>query len=713
MNLTIILPSISNRELITRLEKQKREDDELYYFKSSSNSIKRGINRRLVNSNNSNIVIINSRDDMCLKWGFIDLFRQEGTVVSNLNNDGELSSKSSLKFNKSVVSQVPENIECRNMKSYIKNIYDSVEKEDIKQVDTKILRNRVQLNIDSTVSVAMVNYLREDRLIKTLKQLLSSTDNLKLNLVLQCQGEEQISQQKKNEILEVCSGFNRYEIIWTEGNVGTAQPRKTTTLKAYDQNPDYILILDSDMDIPFKTIERLILEHRNRPEYGVISCWCTPTYCKWKQTDDRLVSQNIDTGFHETEILGTGCALVKPQVFESCFFDDNLVIGFVDFHWCAEVKSCGWKLGILADKSFKLKNNNSHNTNEYKKERWKWDEIERSRRLFYDKWGLTITGSKWPKNKSFKDSQNVINFWGPNSKGPRGPRIQMENRKKYFPMYIQKYNFKWNSNFRRSKWNHITYIDVALKHSLSNISTGPNIDIDKELPQKIKDFLISVDSNWLKYYIIEKYNLNENQIFNIPVYVDEMFYNNIRNWETDNFTIGLCGYYEKNDIKNLQSLSKICDCLPKTNFQLLTSRNKNSFPKYLLNINNLDIINVDRNNIINVMSEWSGYLGMSKRERGPATIQEAKTLGIPTICSDHTGYSEFGPTIPLEIKPFKSHSNNDIDLIVDSIYDLYDNLDHYNEVAKIERHRFWNEEKHPKLISKKWEQFFDVCLENN
>jgi hypothetical protein len=110
------------------------------------------------------------------------------------------------------------------------------------------------------------------------------------------------------------------------------------------------------------------------------------------------------------------------------------------------------------------------------------------------------------------------------------------------------------------------------------------------------------------------------------------------------------------------------------------------------------------------MKTWHGYIGLSKRERGPAALQELKVLGIPTICPLHTGYKEFNPLIGLNIDPYKSHNESDINQYVNAINSLQNNFDYYFELAQIEKERFWREEKSSQKISKLWETFFTFCL---
>jgi glycosyltransferase involved in cell wall biosynthesis len=286
----------------------------------------------------------------------------------------------------------------------------------------------------------------------------------------------------------------------------------------------------------------------------------------------------------------------------------------------------------------------------------------------------------------------------------RCPEIQMSYKKKYLD---KKYFFDDNNNI--TIWYHYLFVNDKVKYNHGEYSIGPNIDFNtKNLNERIKDRYIVADSQWMKNLLINDHNIDSDKIDVIPVYVGEEFYK-CKYERNEDFIIGLIGYIDHNDTKNLKSLLKICKKTPEIKYQLLSSRNKKEL-KILDSLTNLDIIKADRKNIINVMKKWSIFLGLSKSERGPASLQECKTIGIPTICPDHTGYSEFNSTIKMDIEPFKDHSDKDIDLIIDNIFHVKENLDYYIEQEQENRKWFWHTEKKPYFITKKWDNFFDKCL---
>jgi hypothetical protein len=106
----------------------------------------------------------------------------------------------------------------------------------------------------------------------------------------------------------------------------------------------------------------------------------------------------------------------------------------------------------------------------------------------------------------------------------------------------------------------------------------------------------------MKQYLIENFNINEKNIRVIPVFVSKDFYNtDPDNLNNDKFKIGLIGYYQNNDIKNLESLINICNSFQDIEFELLSSRNKNMFPRAIQNLKNLKFLNVEHDSIPNTV----------------------------------------------------------------------------------------------------------------
>lgn len=305
-----------------------------------------------------------------------------------------------------------------------------------------------------------------------------------------------------------------------------------------------------------------------------------------------------------------------------------------------------------------------------------------------------------------KDVPIKINFWSRKDSKikNRGPIIQSQNKIHYFNRDIKDIKFFWGRRDISSIWEHFLF-DRDVPLGKKNYSIGPNIFIKKGILEKHKNRPIVADSEWFRDYMIDEWGINRDNISVIPIYVSNIFYNTFPK-RKKKFTVGLTGYYYKKDIKNLESLPKICKALPDINFELLSSRGKNSFPFDWPNLKNLKHFSLQNNQIPLKMKEWGMYLSISKRERGPAALQEARVVGIPTMTPNHTGYSEFNPLFPLDIEPYKKLDKRDIDQIVSGIREVKKNWLKYSRRALEEKTIFWEKKKKPALISKKWRNFF-------
>ena len=147
---------------------------------------------------------------------------------------------------------------------------------------------------------------------------------------------------------------------------------------------------------------------------------------------------------------------------------------------------------------------------------------------------------------------------------------------------------------------------------------------------------------------------------------------------------------------------------PEWNFELIA--NRDSVPEYYAHIQNLKVfLEVSNAQMPKIMRKWSCYLGLSKRERGPATIQEANALGCPTVCANHTGYACFKPLVPLELPPFSALDENHLKYIDRTLADVSENHIDYLNMADRARRSFWSTQT-PEHITHKWKAFFLKCL---
>ena len=178
----------------------------------------------------------------------------------------------------------------------------------------------------------------------------------------------------------------------------------------------------------------------------------------------------------------------------------------------------------------------------------------------------------------------------------------------------------------------------------------------------------------------------------------------------DTFTIGCVGYSnDKFNIKNLDVIADLANRRPTWNFELII--NRDNFPESFQDASNIRVhTQISNEKIPKIMARWSCYLGLSKRERGPATIQEANALGCPTVCANHTGYACFQPLVPLDLPPFVDLSRAHIWHIEETLVKIEKNRSFYLDQANQRRKNYWSTQT-PENTTHKWKSFLLNCLE--
>lgn len=344
-----------------------------------------------------------------------------------------------------------------------------------------------------------------------------------------------------------------------------------------------------------------------------------------------------------------------------------------------------------------------------------------------------------------KNIRPTINFLGRFNRRNNGPWIQGAYKKLYFRtygadipikiMFGDSNGFNVPNYFIRTKHFHCLFPHdlrkVYPEKIHTNFSLGPNIASCLLLGQaapKIREEILTdrwivMDSYWAKHALCCCFdNVDPRKVIVIYTYKDPSFYEATMNLNED-FVIGMVGYpghlkngYER--IKNLQVVFKLAKMHPEWKFEICTNRNhegeRQEFKNRTRHFENITVLeDVIHRKMPEIMSNWSCYLGIGKSERGPTTIQECKAIGCPTVCSDHTGYSEFDPTIALPIKPFKELNGPDIMNVHDALVEMKNNKEKYFQRAEKEKHLFWQEH-NPEVITIKWKQFlYERYLEAN
>lgn len=238
------------------------------------------------------------------------------------------------------------------------------------------------------ITVSILSWLLEDRLIRTLTLLPRST-NLPLNLCLHVQGVEQITPQKKQEILDATAGFFQRDIFFTINNQGSATPR-ALLLKRSAVTP-YVFITDNDMEFQPGSIDTLydFLEHNK--DYGMVDL--VNNFLKYHR---RIVNGQVETwpvNFDgprvvDVDMIGAASVLMRRELALSDIIDHNYYLGSWDLDMCLNVRKLGWKIATISDKSLISINDITYRTPKYKA--CKYNRIrQKGIKLFEQKWGFS------------------------------------------------------------------------------------------------------------------------------------------------------------------------------------------------------------------------------------------------------------------------------------------------------------------------------------
>lgn len=239
------------------------------------------------------------------------------------------------------------------------------------------------------ITVSILSWLLEERLIKTLKSLPKST-SLPLNLCLHVQGEEQISQRTKQLILDATSGFFQRDVFFTPHNQGAATPRAKLTKRS--AITPYIFITDNDMEFQPGSIDTLYEFLKNNPSYGMVDL--AHNYLKWHRrvhgTEVECTPADFSQRVVDVDLIGAASILMRKEVaLLPNLIDTRYFIGTWDFDMCLNVRSQGWRIATICDKSLIAINNKTSRTNEYRAKKVFHPIRLKGLKLFEHKWGFS------------------------------------------------------------------------------------------------------------------------------------------------------------------------------------------------------------------------------------------------------------------------------------------------------------------------------------
>lgn len=243
---------------------------------------------------------------------------------------------------------------------------------------------------DPVITVSILSWLLENRLIRTL-QSIPKTTSMPLNLCLHVQGSEQISDKLKQEILDATSKFHIRDVFFTIHNNGAAVPR--ANLMTRSAITPYVFITDNDMDFQPGSIDALYEFLQDNPSYGMVDL--VHNYLRWHRTVDGTKVNCFPVNFDgpkvvDVDLIGAASIMMRKEVsLLPNLIDRRYHLGTWDFDMCLNVKKAGWKIATIQDKSLIAVNDKTHRTPTYKKRKVYHPIRHKGLKIFEQKWGFS------------------------------------------------------------------------------------------------------------------------------------------------------------------------------------------------------------------------------------------------------------------------------------------------------------------------------------
>lgn len=250
------------------------------------------------------------------------------------------------------------------------------------------------------ITVAIVSWLLEERLIKTLISI-PKTTSLPLNLCLHVQGEEQISESLKQRIISAADGFVEKDIYFSSSNAGIALPRARNLVRA--AKTPYIFMSDNDMDYREGTIDAELKFLEANPTFGMVDVLNNQVH--WhRQVNGTNVKctpiESITEPYSEVDLIGGTSQLIRQEVaLIEGIIDNRYFIGSWDFDFSMNVRKAGWRVATINDRNLIAINDKTKRSITYKQTKLNEEVIQRGRRLFESKWGFSCM---WFPNNMIK-----------------------------------------------------------------------------------------------------------------------------------------------------------------------------------------------------------------------------------------------------------------------------------------------------------------------
>ena len=250
--------------------------------------------------------------------------------------------------------------------------------------------NSISTKSKAPLTLAMLSWIRPDKLIQTLTTL-HETLTIPINLTLMVQGCETLNSQQKKVIKELSSRFYRSDVFYTKGNIGTGPARKSLVERSLNrfQSP-YINLADDDtyytkgsveaaIELMNKDLSIGVVGIRYKPKIYVLNSIINPCSISMKP---------VTSSMEYVDSTGSASAIIRREVFDLCKIDSDYKLGQWDLDLFLQARSVGWKIVNYQSFNGMKAINNWGGSKEYRVGRMNRTEINKSIKLFKQKWGL-------------------------------------------------------------------------------------------------------------------------------------------------------------------------------------------------------------------------------------------------------------------------------------------------------------------------------------
>ncbi len=265
--------------------------------------------------------------------------------------------------------------------------------------------------MEAQITVCIVSWLLEDKLVKTLSHL-PRTTHIPLNLCLHVQGEEQLTPAKRQAILDASSGFMERDIYFTKGNQGIA-PMRSAQLQRKITTP-YIYITDNDMIFQEGSLDAQYAFLNDPANSAYVLVDLVHNYLKWhrKVVDKKVICFPVDFETQhivDVDMIGGASNLIRTNIAKlPNIIDPNYFIGTWDFDMALNIRKLGWKVATLVDKRFIAINDKTERTAEYLHGKVANPIRAKGRRYFERKWGFSSETYPMVPAKPFQPTSDTL-----------------------------------------------------------------------------------------------------------------------------------------------------------------------------------------------------------------------------------------------------------------------------------------------------------------